>query len=136
VLSRVLEAELYPAQLDGFATAAAWLDSDRPNFVADHLVVVHQFRRVIGWSALAGTTALLVGGGLWVFVNPALHGPGFIVSTAGIVLLGVSIAATIVGAITNDPRLRLLPQPRSDSATSRPATPRTVHPAAKLSRPT
>ena len=34
-LSRVLAAELYPAQLDGFATAAAWLDSDRPNFV-DH----------------------------------------------------------------------------------------------------
>jgi hypothetical protein len=34
-LSRVLATDLYPAQLDGFATAAAWLDSDRPNFV-DH----------------------------------------------------------------------------------------------------
>ena len=34
-LSRVLAAQLYPAQLNGFATAAAWLDSDRPNFV-DH----------------------------------------------------------------------------------------------------
>lgn len=33
-LSRVLAAELYPTQLNGFATAAAWLDSpDRPNWV-------------------------------------------------------------------------------------------------------
>ena len=32
-LSRVLAAELYPAQLDGFATASAWLDSNRPDWV-------------------------------------------------------------------------------------------------------
>jgi hypothetical protein len=34
-LSRVLATELYPAELDGFATAAAWLDSsDRPDWVS------------------------------------------------------------------------------------------------------
>ncbi len=34
-LSRVLAAERYPAQLDGFASAAAWLDSsDRPDWVS------------------------------------------------------------------------------------------------------
>jgi hypothetical protein len=33
-LSRVLSAALYPAQLDGYSTAAAWLDSpDRPDWV-------------------------------------------------------------------------------------------------------
>jgi hypothetical protein len=32
-LSRVLATELHPSQLDGFATAAAWLNSRRPNFV-------------------------------------------------------------------------------------------------------
>jgi hypothetical protein len=33
-LSRVLATELHPSQLDGFTTAAAWLDQDpRPNFV-------------------------------------------------------------------------------------------------------
>jgi hypothetical protein len=33
-LSRVLSTELYPAELDGFASAAAWLDTqDRPDFV-------------------------------------------------------------------------------------------------------
>lgn len=34
-LSRVLATELYPAELDGFATAAAWLDSsNRPDWVS------------------------------------------------------------------------------------------------------
>ncbi len=32
-LSRVLATEQYPAQLDGFATAAIWLDGGRPDFV-------------------------------------------------------------------------------------------------------
>jgi hypothetical protein len=33
-LSRVLSTELYPAELDGFASAASWLDTpDRPDFV-------------------------------------------------------------------------------------------------------
>jgi hypothetical protein len=32
-LSRVLAAELHPSQLDGFATAAAWLNSKRHNFI-------------------------------------------------------------------------------------------------------
>src|SRR5215467_5981372 len=34
-LSRVLATDAYPGELDGFATAAAWLDSARHNFV-DH----------------------------------------------------------------------------------------------------
>jgi hypothetical protein len=34
-LSRVLATDAYPHELDGFATAAAWLDSTRKNFV-DH----------------------------------------------------------------------------------------------------
>ncbi|HVB07433.1 MAG TPA: hypothetical protein VNF00_00680 [Candidatus Acidoferrales bacterium] len=32
-LSRVLATELYPAELDGFFTAASWLDSNRPDWV-------------------------------------------------------------------------------------------------------
>jgi hypothetical protein len=32
-LSRVLATELYPAQLDGFTSAASWLDSARPDFI-------------------------------------------------------------------------------------------------------
>ena len=33
-LSRILATELYPAELDGFFTAASWLDSDRPDWVS------------------------------------------------------------------------------------------------------
>lgn len=32
-LSRVLATDLYPAELDGFASAARWLDSSRPDYV-------------------------------------------------------------------------------------------------------
>ena len=32
-LSRVLAADLYPAEVGGFATAHVWLDSRRPNYV-------------------------------------------------------------------------------------------------------
>jgi hypothetical protein len=32
-LSRVFATELYPAELDGFATARGWLDSNRPDYV-------------------------------------------------------------------------------------------------------
>lgn len=32
-LSRVLATALYPAELNGYTTAAAWLDSDRPDWV-------------------------------------------------------------------------------------------------------
>jgi hypothetical protein len=32
-LSRVLASDAYPSELDGFATAASWLDSSRRNFV-------------------------------------------------------------------------------------------------------
>jgi hypothetical protein len=32
-LSRVLATDAYPGELDGFATAPSWLDSDRPNYV-------------------------------------------------------------------------------------------------------
>ena len=33
-LSRVLATEMYPNELDGFATAARWLDSERPDYVS------------------------------------------------------------------------------------------------------
>ncbi len=34
-LSRVLATDAYPKELDGFATASVWLDSNRDNFI-DH----------------------------------------------------------------------------------------------------
>jgi hypothetical protein len=34
-LSRVLATERYPAELDGFASGAFWLDSNRPDWVTN-----------------------------------------------------------------------------------------------------
>jgi hypothetical protein len=36
-LSRVLATEMYPNELDSFATAAQWLDSERPDYVSANL---------------------------------------------------------------------------------------------------
>ncbi len=89
--------------------------------LADRLVTRH-YRDVVGWSALAGTTVLLIGGGIWVFVNPALHGPGYVISTIGLVLVGISIAITIFAGLAGDRRLRLVPQRlvRAEAASTGP----------------
>jgi hypothetical protein len=51
--------------------------------------------KVIGLAAICGTTMLFVGGMVWVFVNPALHGPGYLISTAGMLVVGAALLATI-----------------------------------------
>lgn len=73
-------------------------------------------------ESLAGTTVLLIGGGIWVFVNPALHGPGYVISTIGLVLVGISIAITIFAGLAGDRRLRLVPQRlvRAEAASTGP----------------
>jgi hypothetical protein len=58
---------------------------------------------VIGWTAIAGTTITFVGGLVYVFVTPTLYGPGYILSTAGLVVVGIALLATlwwgVIGAI-------------------------------------
>jgi hypothetical protein len=49
----------------------------------------------IGLVAIIGTTLLFVGGMFWVFVNPALYGPGYWLSTAGILVTGAAVLGTI-----------------------------------------
>jgi hypothetical protein len=49
----------------------------------------------IGWATIVGMTVIILGGGIWVFVNPALHGPGYDVSTTGIVIVALAILATL-----------------------------------------
>ena len=50
-LSRVLAADAYPTELDGFATADAWLDSARQNFV-DHTLASDTDSAANGCSVL------------------------------------------------------------------------------------
>jgi hypothetical protein len=49
----------------------------------------------IGWTIIVGISVVVAGGGVWVFVNPALHGPGYDVSTAGIMIVALAMLATL-----------------------------------------
>jgi hypothetical protein len=49
----------------------------------------------IGWATLIGISIVFVGGLIWVFVNPVLHGPGYIVTTVGILVVGTAVLATL-----------------------------------------
>lgn len=73
--------------------------------VADRLVA-RRYRGVVGWTAFLGVTLLLVGGGVWVFVNPAPRGPGYVLLSAGMGLVALSIATTVVSGLPGDRKLR------------------------------
>jgi hypothetical protein len=49
----------------------------------------------IGWTIIVGISVVVAGGGIWVFVDPALHGPGYDVSTAGILIVALAMLATL-----------------------------------------
>ncbi len=81
-----------------------WLHQDIGLFLMPALVlvmlaverlVVERHRDAIGWATIAGTTVTFVGGMIFVFVNPALHGPGYDVSTVGLLIVGVALLATM-----------------------------------------
>jgi hypothetical protein len=62
--------------------AAEWLlDRDHPGFV--------------GWTTLIGTTVAFLGGLVYVFVDPATYGAGYIIATIGLLLVGVALLATL-----------------------------------------
>lgn len=49
----------------------------------------------IGWFAAFGTTTVFLGGMLWVFVNPDVYGPGYVLSTLGLLAVGTAILGTL-----------------------------------------
>jgi hypothetical protein len=94
-----------------------WLHQDVGLFLLPALVAVllaadrlvaRRYQGVIGWSAIGAVTLLLLGGGVWVFVNPALHGSGYLLSTLGMALLGISITTTVAAGLVGDRAPRLL----------------------------
>jgi hypothetical protein len=54
-------------------------------------LVARRYHALIAWSAIGGTSFALLGGLIFVFVDPALHGAGFVVSMVGLVLVGVAL---------------------------------------------
>ncbi len=82
-----------------------WLHQDIGLFLLPTMLVVmlaaellaanHARSNFIGLATIVGTTLLFVGGVVWVFVNPALYGPGYWLSTAGILATGAAVLGTI-----------------------------------------
>lgn len=81
-----------------------WLHQDIGLFLLPALVLMmlaverlidHGQPGLIGWTAILGTTVAFVGGMIYTFVNPDLYGPGYIVSTVGLVIVGLALLATL-----------------------------------------
>ena len=82
-----------------------WLHQDIGLFLLPALVLVMlaveryvasgRWRGRIAWATVAGTTITFVGSMIFVFADPALHGPGYIVTTIGLLVVGAALLATI-----------------------------------------
>jgi hypothetical protein len=72
----------------------------------------------IGWFVTAGTTALFVGGLVWVFADSNLQGPGYWLSTTGLLLVGAAILGTIYHGV-----VRYSTAPKSAAAPTLRQTP-------------
>ncbi len=83
-----------------------WLHQDIGLFLLPAIVVVmlaverlvaKRYDGLIAWVAIGGTSLAFIGGLIFVFVNPALHGPGYVVSTIGLLLIAAAILGTLLG---------------------------------------
>jgi hypothetical protein len=101
-----------------------WLHQDIGLFLLPAMVLImliverlvaRRHHGPIAWTVLAGTTITFIGGLVFVFVDPALRGSGYLLSTVGLLIVGVALLATIWwGAIQRPIRERPLvapPQP-------------------------
>jgi len=64
--------------------------------VVERLITTRKRRPgVIGWTTIVGTTLVFIGGLVYVFVSPVAYGPGYIIATVGLVVVGMAILATL-----------------------------------------
>lgn len=71
--------------------------------------------RAIGLSAIVGTTLLFVGGMVWVFVSPVVRGPGYNISTLGLLVVAAAVLATIYYSLHEHHRSDDQPAERLDT---------------------
>ena len=52
-------------------------------------------RTAVALAAITGSSVLFLGGMVYVFVDPAIHGAGYVISTIGLLVLGSALLASI-----------------------------------------
>jgi hypothetical protein len=81
-----------------------WLHQDIGLFLLPTMIIVmlvverlvaHRYQGPIAWMVLAGTSLTFVGGLVFVFLDPALHGSGYLLSTIGLLVVGAALLATL-----------------------------------------
>jgi hypothetical protein len=77
----------------------------------------------IGLALIAGTSIGFIGSVVYVFVNPARHGPGYLITSLGLAIIGATLLAIMWwGTIRPDPPPPLHAPSRSPAARPAPGT--------------
>lgn len=102
-----------------------WLHQDLGLFLLPALVLVmvvverfvaRRFHEAIGRTLVVGVSVMYIGSVIYVFADPARHGSGYAITTAGLVVVGLTMLATIwwgalrtgaVGKPSQRPHLRV-----------------------------
>lgn len=71
--------------------------------VAAHRLITAAHIQLVGWLIMAGTLITLTGAMIFVFVSPAIHGAGYLVSTAGLATVAAGLGVAIYRMVTDAP---------------------------------
>lgn len=71
--------------------------------VAAHRLITVAHQVLVGWFTAAGALVILVGAMIFVFVNPDLHGRGYLESASGMLLVTAGVAVACYRMITDAP---------------------------------
>jgi hypothetical protein len=74
--------------------------------VATHRLITSARQPMVGWLIMAGTLVTLAGAMIFVFISPAIHGLGYLVSTTGLAVVAAGVVLAIYHMIINAPRVR------------------------------
>ncbi len=66
----------------------------------------------IGWATIGGASIAFLGGLVYILVDPSTYGPGYVVSTAGLVVLGAALAGVLWWGAVGRPWHLHAPGPR------------------------
>lgn len=72
-------------------------------------LVARRYQAVIAWGAISGTSLVFAGGLVFVFITPALHGAGFVITTIGLVIVGTTLLSALWALVRSAPVSAVMP---------------------------